>query len=74
MHTLAFVLAALPAAVLAQSPLWGQCMWHLLLILAARLTILPCLLHNRWRHRLDGSHDLRFWLSMPKEQVSSPSH
>jgi len=25
MHTRAFVLAALPAAVLAQSPLWGQC-------------------------------------------------
>lgn len=26
MHTLAIVLAFVPAAVLAQSPLWGQCM------------------------------------------------
>jgi hypothetical protein len=25
---------------------------------------------NRWRSRLHGSHDLRFWRSMPEEQVS----
>lgn len=42
-------------------------------MIAPRLTTLSCLFHNRWRHRLDGSDDLRFWRGVPKEQVSSPS-
>jgi hypothetical protein len=72
MYTPALVFAIAPAAVLAQSPLYGQCMlWLLSTAIITKKNYTNDLFKNRWRSRLDWFQDLCFWRSMPIQQVNT---